>query len=242
MSVPVLAAVAALIALAALVQGATGFGFGMVAMATIPLLIGVKAAAPLVVVFGWLLNTVLLARLWDAVSGQRLWPTVLGAMVGTPIGVTVLASADPRQLLLALGVLLVFFAWWLGRSGAVRERRPAWGVAAGVVGGLMGGAFNTGGPPVVAYVSSKPWPPRVVRATLQGHFLLVGVVQLSLFASAGLLTAESLWLNLLLLPALVVGALLGDALSGRLSPERFRLLIRVGLAVLGVVMLVRVLG
>lgn len=242
MSLSVLAAVAALVALAALVQGAMGFGFGLVSMATVPLLIGVKATVPLVTVFGLLLNVVLLFQLRDAVHRSRLWPTVLGALVGTPIGVAFLANADPSQLLVVLGVMLVFFAWWLGRSGAVRERHAAWGVGAGFFGGIMGGAFNTGGPPVVAYVSSKPWSPRGIRANLQGHFLLVGLFQIGLFISVGLLTADSLQTNLLLLPAMAAGALLGDAISSRLSPERFRLLIRGGLAILGVVMLARTLG
>lgn len=242
MSPSLLATAAALVALAAFVQGAMGFGFGLVAMATLPLLLGVKATVPVVAGFGILLNILLLSQLRDALSGARIGPLILGGVVGTPIGVTFLKQADPALLLSVLGVMLVVFAAWLGRKGAVADRPAGWGVLAGVISGMMGGAFNTGGPPVVAYTSSKPWTPREIRATLQGFFFLQGSLQLTLFALNGMLTRDSLWTNAVLLPALAVGALAGDRLSDRLPPAQFRLLIRVGLAILGVVMLARTLA
>lgn len=235
-------AIAALIMLAAFIQGALGFGFGMVAMATIPLLIGVKATVPLVACVGLLLNVVLLYQLRDALVFSHIKPMLLGGMLGIPLGVVFLQHADPQLLLGMLGGLLIALSVWLGRDGALRQRPPLWGLFAGLVGGVLGGAFNTGGPPVIAYASSQPWAPRVLRASLQGYFFLLSLVQLTLFSLTGMLDQQSTVNSLKLLVPLAIGAALGDRLSSRLPPGQFRLLVRLGLLVLGVVMLHRLYG
>ena len=239
MSILTLAGIAALIMTAAFVQGVMGFGFGLVSMATLPLLIGVKASVPVVACLSLLLNVVLLFQLRDALALPRTAPLAAGGVFGIPLGVAFLKQADPTLLLALLGVIIIGLAIWLGRKGAVRDRPASLGVIAGFIGGILGGAFNTSGPPVVAYVGSKPWEPREIRATLLSYFMLVSVFQLSLFVYGGLLEAEAAMTALPMALPLALGAVFGDWLSGRLSPARFRLLIRIGLGVLGAVMLSR---
>lgn len=234
-----MAAIAALIMLAAFIQGVLGFGFGMVSMATVPLLIGVKETVPVVACVGLMLNVVLLVQLRDALVLAQLRTMVAGGLLGIPLGVLFLQHANPQVLLGLLGGLLLGLALWLGRRTALRQRSPWVGMLAGLCGGVLGGAFNTGGPPVIAYVSSHPWPPRQMRATLQAYFFLLSTVQLSLFAANGMLSTDNALHSLGLLIPLAVGALLGDHFSSRLPPERFRLLVRIGLAILGIVMISR---
>lgn len=227
---------AVFIALAAFTQGVSGFGFGMVSMATLPLVLGIKEAVPVVAAFSMMLNIVLAVKLWDAMDIRKLAPLLIGGVLTVPVGVLFLREADPQLLRGVLGVLVVGFAVWLGLEGAVKERSKLWGLVAGMAGGVLGGAFNMSGPPAVAYVSSKPWEPRQVRATLQAFFTPLVGVQVALFISSGLITLDTVKLNLSLLPALVVGALVGDRLASRIPADRFRVLVRVLLGVLGGVM------
>lgn len=242
MSILTLTCLAALIMMAAFIQGVMGFGFGLVSMATLPFLLDVKETVPVVACLSLLLNIVLMFQLRDALALPRMAPLAAGGVFGIPIGVAFLKQADPQLLLGLLGVIIIGLALWLGRKGAVRDRPAALGVFAGFIGGILGGAFNTSGPPVVAYVGSKPWAPREIRATLLSYFLLMSVFQVSLYIYSGLLSADTAKTTLPLALPLALGAVGGDWLSKRLSPARFRLLIRIGLGTLGAVMLLRSLG
>lgn len=235
-------AVAALIALAALVQGLTGFGFGLTAMATLPLVVGIKQAVPLVSMLALPLNIILMTRLWRDVRLRNVAPILVGGLAGVPFGVVLLRDGDPRALEVVLGVLLVAFVFWLGREGAVRVRHRAWAVLAGLCGGVLGGAFNTSGPPIVAWTTAQPWSPAELRATLQACFLSMSLLQIALFSANDLITATSVRQAALALPALAVGALAGDALASRLAPARFRVLLRVALGLLGAAMVARALA
>ena len=42
----------------------------------------------------------------------------------------------------------------------------------GFFAGILGGAYNTNGPPVVIYGSLRKWSPATFRATLQGYFFM----------------------------------------------------------------------
>jgi uncharacterized membrane protein YfcA len=77
---------------------------------------------------------------------------------------------------------------------------------------------------------------------LLSYFLLMSVFQVSLYIYSGLLSADAAKTTLPLALPLALGAVGGDWLSKRLSPARFRLLIRIGLGTLGAVMLLRSLG
>ena len=234
-----LAAAAAVIFLAAAVQGGIGFGFGLVSVSLLPLLYGVQASVPVISVFGFPLSLSLAIRLRADLSWQRLKPMLIGGLTGVPLGVAFLKGNDPTVLMASLGVVLIGFAFWLGRPGAVSER-PAWiGTLAGFTGGILGGAFATSGPPVVAYTSSTPWSPEEIRATLQAYFGSLSLFTISLMAATGLINQQTLTLNAQLLLPLLIGGLVGDHFSRRLSPARFRVLIRGGMAVVGAVMLYR---
>ena len=70
---------------AGFVQGLSGFAFGLVAMTFWVWVVVPQVAGPLVV-FGSLVGQLLsLGSFRRSVDGQRLWPSVLGGCVGTPI-------------------------------------------------------------------------------------------------------------------------------------------------------------
>jgi uncharacterized protein len=48
-------------------------------------------------------------RLRNALQWARLWPFLLGATIGVPVGVNILAWADPGAMRLAIGALLILY-------------------------------------------------------------------------------------------------------------------------------------
>jgi uncharacterized membrane protein YfcA len=77
----------AIIFLAALLQTTSGFGFALLAMPLVALVIGVKAAAPLVALVGFTLYAVNLVRYRRSVERRVLLPLAVAAALGVPMGV-----------------------------------------------------------------------------------------------------------------------------------------------------------
>jgi uncharacterized membrane protein YfcA len=111
----------------------------------------------------------------------------------------------------------------------------------GWIAGVLGGAYNTNGPPVVAYGMLRGWPPERFRATLQGYFLPTGLMILAGHGIAGMWTGEVLKLYLYSLPAIVVGAVLGGLVNRKLTQNVFAKLVYGFLVLMGGVLLVKAL-
>ena len=95
-----------IMAAAGLVQGATGFGSGLVAIGLLTWIIDVQTGSVLLVLSALSLNLAILYRLRRHFHWERIWPLALSAVVGVPFGVLVLAKVDPQLLRPVLGVLL----------------------------------------------------------------------------------------------------------------------------------------
>ncbi len=225
---------------AGVVQGTAGFGFGMVSMSVLPLFLDVRVAVPVVGAYGLCACAVVLVQCRRGVSRERVLPLLIGAFIGTPLGVYFLNEAEPRGVEAVLGVVLVAYA----AHGLLRPRTPRpdrpeslgsslLAGAAATLGGVLGGAFNTGAPPVILYITWRGWPPLVAKGTLQAFFLVSTLYQLALFWSGGALTAEvgNAWLRGL--PGLGLGLAVGIVLGRRIDAATFRRLVLVLLLVLG---------
>lgn len=236
----------ALLLVAGFTQGATGFGFGLVVMSVLPHVLDVRVAVPLVSGYGLVLTVVMLwhHRAW--VDPRRFLPVLAGVAVGTPLGALYLRAIDARVVTATLGAFLVAYA----SASLVAERGRAavaapvrigrrWGPVAGLLGGLLGGAFNTGGPPVIVYATARRWEAGTFKANLQVLFLFNTVTQLVLFASWGMLTPEILRLDLIGLPVLLVGLVGGMWASTRIPADGFRRVVLGLLLVFGVVYVAR---
>ena len=161
-------AVAGLVLAAAFIQGVIGFGFGLVVMSVLPRLLPLQAAVPFTAVYGLVVAFLIFHRYRQHASARETWPMIAGSLVGLPIGVLALRTLDPDPCIRALGVFIVLFviqAFWPRRIAA-HDRPPvsrAWAAPAGLLGGVFGGAFAMGGPPVIAYTAAR----RVSPATFK---------------------------------------------------------------------------
>ncbi len=107
---------------AALVAGLSGFAFGLIAAAIWLHILTPLQTATLIVAFGLIVQGVAVWKLRHALDWQRLWPFLLGAAFGVPLGVAILRWADPRQVQAGVGVLLVLYAIY-GLGATRRWRR-----------------------------------------------------------------------------------------------------------------------
>ena len=94
----------------ALVAGLSGFAFGLIAASLWLYVISPLQTAALIIAFGLLVQGYSVWKLRHALDWSRLWPFVIGAALGVPIGVTILTWANPAHVRVGVGILLVLYS------------------------------------------------------------------------------------------------------------------------------------
>lgn len=226
--------IALVVFLAALVQGVLGFGGALIAMPLLVTIVGIQTAAPAFALVS-ILATLLNAIHWRAYATPRdLVQLIVPAVIGIPIGVLVLARVDADVVTRLLGAILILYAGFnlLGRAlPPLRSRN--WAYLAGFSSGVLSGAFNTGGPPVIVFANARGWSAEQFRANLQTYFLLTSLFLVASHAVTGHLTPVVLRTALLAIPALLVGQFLGLRLCRYINPTLFRRVVLFFLLLLG---------
>lgn len=230
---------AVLLFLAALVQGYFGFGFGMAAMAGLTFTAELLHAAGVVNLIGLVLSAWIGWQLREGILWPLVWRMMGPLVVGVIIGVTALSSLDGTLMVRVLGVAIVAISGWNWASPSLRSSESAaLDRLAALVGGLLGGAFNAGGPPLIAHLFRHPEHPDRLRATLQALFLGISLTRLPVAAAQGLITT-AIWIDFALaLPITLAAVALGDRLARRTDPSRFRRWCWLGLGLMGVALIV----
>jgi uncharacterized membrane protein YfcA len=228
------------IAGAFLVLGLAGFGNGLVALAFLPLVMSPVAAIVLLTVYTVVATVVIFIPLRRDFDPRGMPALLTGSLLGTPLGVWVLAMLPVSTLtrLIGLVLLAVVALEWLGVYPE-RLRGPGWALGAGITAGLLGAAVGTPGPPVVLYMASQGWPPRTIKANLQAFFLVNQAVIMIGYWWAGLLTLHVWRYALLFLVPAALGLVVGMALFTRVDQVRFRRIVFAILFASGVLLVVR---
>jgi uncharacterized protein len=231
---------AGILALASFVFGLAGFGLGLVALSLLPFLMPPTVAVPLVSVYSAAFALVMSIQLRRHIVFAHLAALLGGALVGTPVGVWGLATLPASWLRRLIGLTLmgVVIIEWHGLYPRKLSGRH-WGVSAGALSGLLGGAVGAPGPPVVLYAAAQGWSPRAMKATLVGFFVANQLITLVSQWWAGLLTAEVAWLALGFAMPAVGGVALGMHLFNYVDHARVCHLVFALLFVLGVTLCIR---
>jgi hypothetical protein len=135
-------------------------------------------------------------------------------LAGMAVGLTLLIGVEERVLLAVLGLFLLAYAGFgLARRGPPHALTRAWGVPAGLAGGVFSALFGTGGVIFALYNAGRIRDKAALRATNAAMIMLASLLRVLLFGAAGLLTQAGLLVTALaLLPAMLAGAWLGNRL------------------------------
>ncbi len=219
---------------AALTQRLTGFGSGLIPMSILPSFVGIRTVVPLVALITATVDLLMLSRYRAGIRPHAVYPLLVGMIFGIPLGILALRRIDEGIVLGVLGAVISLYALYalVGFRIPRPNGRPwAWGV--GFLAGMLGGAYNTSGPPLIVYGQAQEWPPDEFRANLQTLFIFNDVLVIAGHLLAHNMTGVVTRAYLLALPALVIGFLVGGRLDRFLNPERFRILVLILLFILG---------
>lgn len=220
-----------------------GFGAGLIAVGLLAVFLPeIRDVVVLLLLINLPIELWVVTRARRQVSWRGVLAICLGVAVGIPLGTRVLQAGESTLILVMLGIFLVVAG--TGFMIAPRHRVvrwPRWSAPpVGLLGGLLTGIFGTGGPPLILYYQLGGANKAAFRGNLMAIFLLMAFLRVPSYAVAGLITAPRLWSALAVLPAVLLGAWLGNRIHLRLAEDTFRRLVSVALVVLGIFILLRI--
>jgi uncharacterized protein len=222
---------------AGLVKGVTGMGLPTVAMGLLGAVIPPAAAAAILIVPSFVTN------IWQLLAGptaaslvRRLWPMMLGVVVGTAGGASLLVRVDPKWSGAALGIALLVYAVYalISPAFSISSRVELWlSPIVGLVTGVITGGTGVFVMPAVPYLQSLRFDKDQLVQALGLSFTVSTVALAGGLLANGAFKADQLALSSLALFPALAGMWLGQKVRARISPRRFRQLFLTFLFLLG---------
>jgi uncharacterized membrane protein YfcA len=211
--------------LAALVNGALGYGFSSITVPLALLFLSNRVLNPAMVLIEVPLNAYVLwvnrsvlPEIW-----KRLLPIVVGLLPGIAVGTLIVAQVSPARLRFFTFVVLLPLIL-LQAAGYRRPVRSERAIGLGFGGGLgvLYAVTTISGPPLAVMLNNQGFAKREFRAAL-GYIRLAesGFTAIA-YAYAGLYTIDSLRLIPSILPSVIIGVPIGAWLIRHLRAETFR--------------------
>jgi uncharacterized membrane protein YfcA len=231
--VTLVAVLAVAVAVGAVIQGSIGFGYALVAVPAMVLLL--PWAVPVTPLFLALPMTLFMSvREWRSIDLSGFALITAGRLLGTVVGVVLLVLAPKGYLSIVTGLLILTVALgsFLKPTFEMNKRtRLAGGVSSGVVGTVAA----LGGTPLALVYQDRSGAE--LRSTLAISFVVGIVMSLVGLGLAGKVEGRHVVLALELLPGLLVGMWASEWVAKRLDERWLRPTVLMFAAVAGVVII-----
>jgi len=230
-------------------EGITGFGCTVLALPFVVLLLGIKTAVPVLVVLAWLLAGYIIFRSHPHIKWKEFLFIVIHVGIGLPLGILIFDSFSPHVLKVILSAFMVF----VGMHGFFKTHKSKEALLNGTVsaavrktflmrgilflGGVIHGAFGSGGPFVVIYASKALDNKTLFRVTLCLLWLTLNTIMMIKWTASGDVWSAEIGRYIgFSLPFLIGGMLLGDYLHHKVNEYYFKLLVYFVLVCSGLIM------
>ncbi|MGD8446953.1 MAG: sulfite exporter TauE/SafE family protein [Desulfobacterales bacterium] len=226
--------------IAGVIRGYSGFGFAMVAVTSISLVLPPARVVPLVLILEVMASISLVPQVWRDIDWYSLHWLLAGSLLATPFGVYLLANipADPMRISISLLVLVAAILLLRGWAWSRMPGKPLI-FTIGVACGILNGAAAIGGPPVILFYLSSPAGVTVSRASIIAYFLGIDTISLIMASLQGLTTFQTLFLTGVCLAPLLIGIAVGSRQFTKVDKESFRHHVLVLLIILAIAGLLR---
>ena len=211
--------------MAAVVNGALGYGFSSITVPLALLFLANRALNPALVLVEVALNAYVLwvnrgalPKVW-----RRVLPMVAGLAPGIAIGTLIVSRVNPGWLRFYTFVTLLplILLQAAGYRRPIRSERPA-GLAFGGGLGVLYSVTTISGPPLAVMLSNQGLAKQEFRAALGFVRIAESTLTAVAYAYAGLFTRGSLALIPQILPSVAIGVPIGAVVIRHVRPETFR--------------------
>jgi len=210
---------------AAVVNGALGYGFSSITVPIALLFLANRVLNPALVLIEVVLNAYVLWNNRDALANvwRRVLPIVLGLAPGVALGTAIVSQVNPGWLRFAtfLVLLPLIFLQAAGYRRPIRSERAVGALFGGGV-GVLYSVTTISGPPLAVMLNNQGFAKSDFRAALGVVRLAESTMTAVAYAYVGLFTATSMALIPWIVPSILVGVPIGAFIIKRVRVETFR--------------------
>jgi uncharacterized membrane protein YfcA len=209
--------------LSGVVRGFSGFGSALIYVPLMSAAYGPRIAAATFLLVDFATGAAFALRVMRDCNWREVLPLAAAAALAAPLGTLILLFTDPTLLRWMISLLVAVMVIVLA-SGWRYHGTPMLPVtlAVGFLAGLLGGAVQISGPPVIVYWLGGSSEVRVIRANFVVYFALTAIVLVIAYLTHGILTAEVLALALILGPLHILSIAAGARVFHRASGQAYR--------------------
>ncbi len=238
-------ALGAVVLLAHFLEGITGFGCTVIALPFCIALIGVKTAVPVLTILGWLLALVIVIIDRKSIVVKEYFKILGCVIVGLPVGIFLFASLPEAPLKILLGVFMILVAVgglyksFSAKAGSFNFESKLGKIVMNVMlvmGGVIHGAFSSGGPFIVVYATRKLTDKSAFRATLSAIWLTLNSIIIGANLLHGSYSKEVFDILAVMVPFLIGGMIAGNIAHKKIDGGTFTKMVYSVLLVSGVFM------
>ena len=210
---------------AGIVQGATGFGSGIVLNAFWLHILEPSAAISLNIVSCLFVSALPIYKLRKTLDFSKLKSFVFFGVIGIPTGLLILTMTDPSIFKTTVGLILVIFSIWKFKSKDILinfKSNPALDKLIGFISGILGGFAALGGILPTIWVNLQRLPKDTQRGTYEPFIFITSIAAVISFYFAGFLTLDIFYNFLKAFPALMIGSWIGIKIYALINEALFR--------------------
>ena len=208
-----LSAVVAIIAVASVVQGVSGFGFSLASMPLLAALLGVEQALAIQTTLGIVSNAATAWRARSDILRGTATRMLVATVAGMPLGWAMLNHVSGRGLKLLVGTVVGVLALLLALH------------VSGFFSGVLSTSTGTNGPPLVLGLSGRRLPAAQQRATLSACFAVSNVIVFTVLLWSGRIDRPVAVAVAASLPVLLATSALGQGIFERLHQHHYERLV-----------------
>lgn len=225
-----------IILIASMVQGATSFGFSLLALPMLGLLYDLKIVVPTLVFLSLFLNLIIFFKLKIKPNFKEIILLGIFAIIFIPVGVQMLVYVEERILKLFVSVLLIMISIIMlsGVQLNIKNKSLSY-IITGILSGILNGAVSLSGPPIVVLLANDNKNKNEFRSTLTFLFIILNIVTIALYFIRGIFDQPEFTKLFFLLPIMIIGSYLGIYLGNKIDENKFKKIVLVLLLGMGII-------
>lgn len=203
-------------------QSVSGFGYSVVSMSTLPMLMTPVSATTISGIVGNLQSIVLSFKMRHHIRYRVLVIPLAVSILSAWTAISIMQTRPSSEYKRILGIFLILIALYLlffNHKIKIRANLLT-GVITGLISGAANGLFGMGGPPAVMYMMAATKNKEEYLSTIQFFFLMSGLANTAARIWNGALTQEVMKLCLISIAGMLLGGLAGSKVFKKLSQEQ----------------------
>lgn len=218
------------------VQTSTGFGYSIVTMATLPLMLGHIASVTVTNTINLLMTSVVSFQLRKHIRFKLLAVPLLFYCISCFFCIKVMSVQPDHLLKRVLGVFLILLGIYFLFFASKIKIKPNFFTAmvVGLLSGVLSAFFTVGGPPIILYLLNATDSREEYLGSVQFYFAAIALFSLIVRSAFGAFTLDILKLAGAAFVGMLLGVLAGSKILRFIKPQIFKKVVYIFIMLMGV--------